>query len=154
MLPHNLIEAPTIRNEKSSIQLKEKLSEMSKIYYWFISKGGNFNAQNNFNSLQRPKQMSERKCRAVFLTNNKWSLTQHVQTFCLPLIWCENVNFVLLMKAQITRKCIKLYRSFYMHNARTRVGDALQEMFCYNSKRMKIYLGMKSVKLLLVLSIF
>ena len=27
-------------------------------------------------------------------------------------------------------------------------------MTCYNSKRMKIYLGMKSVKLLLVLSIF
>ena len=34
-----------IRNEKSSIQLKEKLLEMVKVYYWFISKGDNFDAK-------------------------------------------------------------------------------------------------------------
>ena len=28
----------------SSVRLKEKLSEMVKIYYWFISKGVNFDA--------------------------------------------------------------------------------------------------------------
>ena len=66
--------------------------------------------QSNFNSLQKPHEMSEQKCRAVFLTDNKWSLSQCVQIFCLPLICCENANFMLLMKAQITRKWIKLYR--------------------------------------------
>ena len=79
--------------------------------------------QSSVNSLQKS---NERKCRAVFLTDNKWYLTQHVQIFCLLLIWCENANFVFLMKAQITRKWIKLCRPFYMHYARTRVGDALQ----------------------------
>ena len=82
MLPYILIEAPAIRNEKSSIQLKEKFSEMIKVYYWFMSKGGGglFRC-----SLQKPYQMSDRKCLAVFLTDNKWSLAQHVQIFCQPL---------------------------------------------------------------------
>ena len=65
--------------------------------------------QSNFNSLKKTNQMLERTCRAVFLTDNMWSLAQRVQIFCLPLIWCENDNFMLLMKAQITRKWIKLY---------------------------------------------
>ena len=82
--------------------------------------------QSNFNSLQKPNLMSERKCRTVFFMDNKWSLTQHVQIFCLPLIWCENPKFVLLMKVRITRKWIKFYRPIYMHYARTRVGDTLQ----------------------------
>ena len=34
-----------IRNEKRSIQFKGKLSEMVKIYYCFISKGGNFDVK-------------------------------------------------------------------------------------------------------------
>ena len=50
-------------------------------------------------AISTSNQMPERKCGAVFLTDNKWSLAQHVQICCLPLIWCENVNFVLLMKA-------------------------------------------------------
>ena len=29
--------------------------------------------QIDFNSLQKPNQMSEQKCRAAFLTDNKWS---------------------------------------------------------------------------------
>ena len=45
VLPHISIEAPMICDEKSSIILKEKLSEMVKVYYWFISKGGNFDAK-------------------------------------------------------------------------------------------------------------
>ena len=81
--------------------------------------------QSNFNSLQKPSQMSERNCRAVFLTDNKWSLAQHVQIFCLPLIWCENASFVLLMKTQTTRKWM-LHRPLHMHYARTRVGDTFQ----------------------------
>ena len=107
------------------IQLKENLSEMVKDYYWFISKGGNF-VQSNFNSLQKPNQMSERKCRAVFLTDNKWYLTQRVQIFYLPCIWCEKVKFVRFMKAQITRSWIKLYRPRHMHYARTSVRGTLQ----------------------------
>ena len=82
--------------------------------------------QSNFNSLHKSNQMSERKCRAVFLTDNKRSLEQRIQFFCLPLIWCENANFVHLMKSQITRKWIKLCRPLFMHYARTRVGDTLQ----------------------------
>ena len=81
--------------------------------------------QSNFNSLQKPNQMSKRKCLAVFFKGNKWSLAQCVQIFCLQLIWWENANFVLLMKAQITRIWIKLHRPLYMHYARTRVGDTL-----------------------------
>ena len=62
-----------IGNERSLIQSKEKLSEMVKIYYCFISKGDNFDAK-QFNSLQKPNQISEPKCQAEFLTDNKWSL--------------------------------------------------------------------------------
>ena len=82
--------------------------------------------QSNLNSLQKPHEMSEQKCRAVILMDNKWSLSQRVQIFCLPLSWCENANFMFLMQAQITRKWIKLYRPLYVHYARIRVGDTLQ----------------------------
>ena len=82
--------------------------------------------QSNFNSLQKPNQLSERKCLAVSLKDNKWSLAQCVQIFCLHLIWWENANIVLLIKAQITRMWIKLHRPLYMHYARTLVGDTLQ----------------------------
>ena len=33
MLPHISVEAPAIRNQKSSIQLKEKISDMVKVCY-------------------------------------------------------------------------------------------------------------------------
>ena len=82
--------------------------------------------KSNFNSLQKPNHMSERKCLAVFLKENKWSLAQHVQIFCQPLIWCKNANFVLLMKVQITRMWIKLHQPLYVNYAWTRVGDTLQ----------------------------
>ena len=82
--------------------------------------------QSNFNSLQKPTQMSEQKCRAVFLMDNKWSMAQRVLIFCLSFIWCKNVNFVLLIKAQITRKWIELYQPFYKQYARTRVVDTIQ----------------------------
>ena len=64
--------------------------------------------QSNFKSQQKPNRMSDRKCRAIFLTDIKRSLVQRVQIFCLPLIWCEKAIFVLL--AQITRKWMKLYK--------------------------------------------
>ena len=93
--------------------------------------------QSIFNGLQKPNQMSERKCLAVFLKDNKWSLAQCVQFFCLPVIWWVNAIFVLLMKAQITRMWIKLHRPLYMHYVWTLVGHTLLKILCYNSKRIK-----------------
>ena len=49
---------------------------------------------------------------------------------------------------------VKLHRPLYMHYTRTRVGDTLQWILIYNSKRIKIYLQMKSVKLLSTSSIY
>ena len=55
--------------------------------------------------------MSERKYRAVVLTEIKWFLAQRVQMFRSTFDRCENANFsVLLMKAQITRKWINIGR--------------------------------------------
>ena len=82
--------------------------------------------QNIRNSLQKPNQMSKRKSREVFLTDNKWPSAQRAQIFCLLLVWYENGNVVLLMKVQITRKWIKIHWPLYMHYAQTRVGDTLQ----------------------------
>ena len=59
--------------------------------------------QSNFKSLQKPNQMSEQKCLAVFLTDNKWSLTQRVHFFCQPLIWCENAIFAFNESADNSR---------------------------------------------------
>ena len=45
MLPHISIEAPTIRNAKKFGTIKGKqLGKKVKVYYWFISKGVNFDA--------------------------------------------------------------------------------------------------------------
>ena len=74
--------------KNSSIRLKEKLSEMVKNYYWFISKGGSFDAA----CKKKPNQMSERKCQAVFLTERSGPWHSIVQSSVL------------------TRKCIKLHR--------------------------------------------
>ena len=53
--------------------------------------------------------MSELKCPAVFLKNNKWFLAQCVKIFWLPLIWWGNANFLHVIKAQITRMWIELH---------------------------------------------
>ena len=85
--------------------------------------------QSNFSSLQKPNQMSERKCRAVFLTDNEWSLTQNVQFFCLPFSdLVQKCQFCAFNESTdtVTRKWAKLYRPFQMHYARARVGNTLQ----------------------------
>ena len=69
--------------------------------------------------------MLEGKCLAVFLYDNKWFLAQCVLIFCIPLIWWENDNFVLLMKAHITRMWMKLHRPLYMHYAPTHGGNTV-----------------------------
>ena len=90
-------------------------------------------------------QMSERKYLAVFSKDNKWLLAQCAQIFCLLLFLWENANCVFLIKAQITHMWSKLHLPHYMRYAWTHVGDILQQILCYNSKRIKMYLEMKSV---------
>ena len=46
-------------------------------------------------------------------------------TACLNFLSTFGTNFVLLVKAQKTRKWMKSYRPRYKHYARTRVGDVL-----------------------------
>ena len=52
--------------------------------------------------------MPETKCFAVFLMGNRWPLKQRVQILDLLWILLGNADFVLLMKAKITRKKINL----------------------------------------------
>ena len=49
---------------------------MIKVYYTGSFQRELISMLGNFNSLQKPSQMSERKCLAVFLNDNKWSLAQ------------------------------------------------------------------------------
>ena len=87
MLPHISIEAPAIRNEKKTFDtIKGKLSEMLKFTIGLFQREI-ISMQSNFNSLQKPHEMSEQKCRAAILTDNKWSMSQRVQIFCLPLMY-------------------------------------------------------------------
>ena len=58
---------------------------------------------------------SETKCLAVFLMGDQWPLKQRVQILGLLLILLGNADFVLLMKAQITRKKINLPKLFFVN---------------------------------------
>ena len=58
---------------------------------------------------------SETKCLAVFLMGDRWPLKQRVQILGLLLILLGNADFVLLMKAQITRKKINLPKLFFVN---------------------------------------
>ena len=78
---------------KSLIRFKEKLSEMVKFTIGLFQREL-ISMQSNFNSLQKVNKMSERKCLAVFLKDNKWSLAQYVRIFCLPLIWWKIANLI------------------------------------------------------------
>ena len=81
--------------------------------------------QSNCNSLQKPYQMSERKCLAVFLKDNEWSLAQCsnlLSTFDL-VGKCQSCAF---NKSTGNSHVDGIYLQFYMHYARTRVGDTLQ----------------------------
>ena len=66
-----------------------------------------------------------------------------------------NANFVILRKAQITRKWIKLYRPFNMHCARTRVGDTLLQFKwnedLFRDEKCKVTFGVKYNYISLVL---
>ena len=58
--------------------------------------------------LQKTNYTSEIKCLAVFLMGDRWSLKKRVQILGLLWILLGNADFVILMKAQITRKKINL----------------------------------------------
>ena len=45
------------------------------------------------------------------------------------------LNFVFLMKAQVTRKCVNLHKSFFANCARESVGNSLQYLICLKSER-------------------
>ena len=58
---------------------------------------------------------SETKCLAVFLMGDRWPLKQRVQILGLLLILLGNDDFVLLKKAQITRKKINITKLFFVN---------------------------------------
>ena len=63
--------------------------------------------------LPKTNYTSETKCLAVFLMGNRWLLKKRAQILCLFWILFGNADFVLLMKAQITRKKINLPKLFF-----------------------------------------
>ena len=58
---------------------------------------------------------SETKCLAVILMGNRCPLKQRAQILGLLWFLLGNADFVLLMKAQITRKKINLPKLFFVN---------------------------------------
>ena len=67
----------------------------------------------NFKMLPKINFISETKCLAVFLMGNQWPFKKRVQILGLLWILLGKANFVLLMKAQITRKKINWPKLFF-----------------------------------------
>ena len=69
----------------------------------------------NFKLLQKTNYTSDTKCLAVFIMGNQWPFKKRVQI--LGLLWnlLGNADFVLLMKAQITRMTINLPKLFFIN---------------------------------------
>ena len=65
----------------------------------------------------------------------------------------ENAAFTFFMKAQVARKGVILHNSFFMSYAWASIGNKWQCSACLKSERVLIYSELKSVKLLLALSI-
>ena len=65
--------------------------------------------------LPKTNYTSETKCLAVFLMGNRYPLKLCVQILGLLRILLGNADFVLLMKAQITRKKINLPKLFFVN---------------------------------------
>ena len=64
-----------------------------------------------------------------------------------------NADFVILLKAQITRKKINLSKLFFVNWVRAGTSNSLQYLIWLNSKTVKIYSVVQSIKFLLALSI-
>ena len=58
---------------------------------------------------------SETKCLAVFFMGNRWPFKWRVEILVKLWFLLENADFVLLMKAQITRKKINLPKLFFVN---------------------------------------
>ena len=65
--------------------------------------------------LPKTNYTSEAKCLAVFLMGDRWPVKKSVQIIGLLWILLGNADFVLLMKAQITRKKINLPKLFFVN---------------------------------------
>ena len=65
--------------------------------------------------LPKSNYTSETKCLAVFLKSDRWPLKKRVQILGLLWILLGNADFVLLVKAQITRKKINLPKLFFVN---------------------------------------
>ena len=85
---------------------------------------------------------------------NRWPFKWRVQILGLLCILIGNADCVLLMKAQITRKKINLPKLYFVNLVRTGTSNSLQYLIWLNSKTVKIYSIVQSVKLLLALCIF
>ena len=104
--------------------------------------------------LPKTNYTPETKCLAVFLMGNRWPFKWRVEILCLLWLLLGNADLVLLMKAQITRKKIELPKLFFVNKVRMGTSNSLQYYIWLESKTVKIYLVVQSVKLLLVLSIY
>ena len=73
----------------------------------------------------------------------------------LGLLWIllGNADFVILLKAQITRKKINLPKLFFVNKVRAGTSNSLQYLIWLNSNTVQIYSVVQSVKFLLALSI-
>ena len=65
--------------------------------------------------LPKTNYTSETKCLAVFSMGIRWPLKKGVQILGLLWLLLGNVDFVLLMKAQITQKEINLPKLFFVN---------------------------------------
>ena len=65
--------------------------------------------------LPKTNYTSEPKCLAVFLMGDRWPLTKRVKIIGLLWILLGNADFVILMKAQITRKKINLPKFLFVN---------------------------------------
>ena len=46
----------------------------------------------------------------------------------------RNTDLVFLMKAQVTRKCVNLHKTFFMNKVKACVGISLQYLICLKSE--------------------
>ena len=103
--------------------------------------------------LPKTNYTSETKCPALFLMGDRWPLKKRVQILGLLWILLGNANFVLLMKAQITRKKINLSKLFFVNKVQGGDQQLIAIFKLVKLKKVKIYSVVQSVKLLLALSI-
>ena len=108
-----------------------KFSAGTKVYYCFNSKGDNFKV-NHLKMLPKTNYASETTCLAVFLMGIRWPLKQRVQILGLLWILLGIVDFVLLMKAQITQKRFNLPKLFFVNYVRADTSNSLQYLIWFN----------------------